>query len=111
LEKVHDVAEHAKTQNQKEQRKSSGICTRGLENIITSRYVEERAEATAMVLDENRMQKHHKNYDDEYLRSMYRFHSADSQHRAEEMAKKDREEVEEYLRIKIARKMRRRMSS
>jgi hypothetical protein len=107
LEKVQDVVEHAKAhQHQRSSKKSSSsssswICTRGLENVISSRYVEERAEATATVLDENRMQKSHNRYDDEYIRTMYRFHSADSQHRAEETAKKDREEVEEYLKMKM----------
>jgi hypothetical protein len=103
LEKVQDVVEQTKGQQPKTSGKgkssssSSLMCTRGLENVIDSQYVEERAEATAMVLDENRMQKSHKTYDDEYLRSMYRFHTADSQHRAEQLAKKDREEVEEYI--------------
>lgn len=108
LDKVQDMVEQAKSQPRGGKERSSWMCTRGLENVINSRYVEERAEATATVLDENRMQKSHKRYDDEYLRSMYRFHSADSQHRAEELAKKDRKDVEEYL--KFTSKMCRRMS-
>lgn len=108
LDKVQDLVEQAKATPRGKKGRESWICTRGLENIISSRYLEERAEATATVLEENRMQKSHKNYDDQYLRNMYRFHSADSQHRAEEMAKKDHKEVEEYL--SLTRKMCRRMS-
>jgi hypothetical protein len=108
LDKVQDMVEQAKSRPRGGKERTSWICTRGLESIINNRYVEERAEATATVLDENRMQKTHKNYDDEYLRNMYRFHSADSQHRAEELAKKDQKDVEEYL--KVTRKMCRRMS-
>ncbi|KAG7356234.1 hypothetical protein IV203_000920 [Nitzschia inconspicua] len=108
LEKVQDLVEHAKSEPVGGKQRPTWVCTRGLENAINSRYVEERAEATATVLDENRVQKYHKNYDDEYLRQMYRFHSADSQHRAEQMAKKDEKDVEDYL--KVTRKMCRRMS-
>ncbi|KAL3921423.1 MAG: hypothetical protein SGILL_002754 [Bacillariaceae sp.] len=100
---IQDTVEEAKSQGDKARN-----CTRGLENIITDRYVGERLEATETVLDESRMQKTHKKLDAEYIRTCYRFHTADSQHRAERMAQKDQKEVEEYL--KVTRKMCRRMS-
>ena len=103
LSGIRDTVEEAKSQGDRARN-----CTRGLENIITDRYLGERLEATETVLDENRMQKTHKKFDDEYIRQCYRYHTADSQHRAEQMAQKDQKEVEEYL--KVTRKMCRRMS-
>jgi len=107
LSKVQDLVEETKVYRKGKDR-PSWICTRGLEPIMDPLQAGVREEALTTVMDEMRVQKSHKRYDAEYLRSMYRYHTADSQHRANQIAKKDQKEVEDYL--KVTRKMCRRMS-
>ena len=68
----------------------------------------ERREAYVSVLEEQEMQKAQGRYNDEQIRTMYSFHTVDSQVLAKERAEKDAQEVEQYL--KITRKMCRRLS-
>jgi len=108
LRKINDLVEEEKSRPKGSKDRPSWICTRGLENVIDDTHLDERAEATATVLDENRVQKIRKSYDAVHIRNMYLFHTGESQHRAQEMAKKDQKDVEEYL--SITRRMCRRMS-
>lgn len=96
-------------QNGDQESKTSWLCTRGLETLMgggISSY--ERQEAYASVLEEQEMQKARGKYNDEHLRTMYSFHTVDSQVLASERAENDAKEVEQYL--KITRKMCRRLS-
>lgn len=105
--KIYEMIEVAETTEKSEDR-PTWVCMRGLESVLDRDAVDSREEASFMVLDEQRMQKAHKKYDAEYIRDMYRFHSVESQQRAEERGASDAKEVEEYL--KLTRRMCRRMS-
>jgi hypothetical protein len=105
--KIYEMIDVAKTTKKSEDR-PTWVCMRGLEPVLDSEIAASRQEASGMVLDEQRMQKAHKKFDAEYIRDMYRFHTVESQERAQERAAKDAEEVAEYL--KVTRRMCRRMS-
>lgn len=105
--KIYEMIEVAQKTKAGEGR-PSWVCMRGLEPVVDHECAASRQEASEMVLDEQKMQKAHKKYDEEYIRDMYRFHAVESQERAQERAAKDADEVEEYL--KVTRRMCRRMS-
>jgi hypothetical protein len=55
--------------------------TKELESVLSQQYIEELQEAKSNVLDEQEMMKvRNKYYDSAYLRSIYQFHTTDSQH-------------------------------
>ncbi len=105
--KIYEMIEVAQTTKASEDR-PTWVCMRGLESVVDREIAASRQEASGMVLDEQKMQKAHKKYDEEYIRDMYRFHTVESQERAQERAAKDADEVAEYL--KLTRRMCRRMS-
>jgi hypothetical protein len=105
--KIDRVLEGAR--NGEKESTTSWLCTRGLETLMgrgISYY--ERKEAYQSVLEEQDIQKAQGKHDDEHLRTMYSFHTMDSQFLATEKAENDAKEVEQYL--KITRKMCRRLS-
>lgn len=84
------------------------LCTRGLEPLMGGSNYYERKEAYENVLEETKMQKAKGQYDDEYIRSIYQFHTVESKVMATERADRDAKEVEKYL--QVTRKMCRRLS-
>eukprot|EP00934_Nitzschia_sp_Nitz4_P005583 Nitzschia sp. Nitz4//scaffold283_size24287//14810//15544//NITZ4_008406-RA/size24287-processed-gene-0.8-mRNA-1//-1//CDS//3329545657//5573//frame0 len=104
--KIYTIVAQAK--NGTEEERSTWLCTRGLEPLMDGSGAHERKEAYENVLEEQRVQKAQGRFDDEYLRTIYQFHSMDSQVVATERAARDAKSVEPYL--MFTKKMCRRMS-
>lgn len=107
-ERIYEMIDEAKKHNRSGAERPTWVCLRGLEPILDQRLAGERKEAADTLLDEQKAMKRQGNFDQDYLRDMYMFHSVDAQVQAEERAESDAKEVQEYL--KITRRMCRRMS-
>ena len=80
-------------------KKADFVCFRGLEPWVGGSSYYERKDAYDNVLGEQEMQKSRGNYDDEHIRTIYQFHTVDSQILASERAAKDAKDVEAYLEL------------
>lgn len=105
-EKIYAIVDSAK--NGETEGRTSWLCTRGLEPLLGGSNPGDRREAYESVIEEQRMQKLRGKYDDEYIRTIYQFHTVDSQVIANERAQHDAAAVENYL--QVTRKMCRRLS-
>lgn len=105
-EKIYAIIASAK--NGESDSRTTWLCTRGLEPLMGGSNPGDRREAYESVIEEQKMQKLRGKYDDEYIRTIYQFHTVDAQVIANERAQNDAAAVENYLRV--TRKMCRRLS-
>ncbi len=105
-EKIYAIVDSAK--KGESDGRTSWLCTRGLEPLLGGSNAGDRREAYESVIEEQKMQKMRGKYDDEYIRTIYQFHTVDAQVIANERAQHDAAAVESYL--TVTRKMCRRLS-
>lgn len=99
-EDVKKIIVESGSSNSFRQQVKKGLCTRGLEPVLSgSTTREEREQSIASVLDEHRIQRSRNDYNGDVLRDIYSFFAMDSQIQATERAMNDEKEVEKYLNV------------